>query len=85
MQTKAVVLAAGRVTRMRSELPKVLHAILGHPLAWYALEASRQATQTQPVMVIGHAWRGRPPGLRWVGGLCHAGTPAWYRSCGDAG
>jgi bifunctional UDP-N-acetylglucosamine pyrophosphorylase/glucosamine-1-phosphate N-acetyltransferase len=40
---------------MRSELPKVLHPILGHPLAWYALEASRQATQTQPLMVIGHA------------------------------
>ena len=55
MQTKAVVLAAGQGTRMRSELPKVLHPILGHPLAWYALEASRQATQAQPVMVIGHA------------------------------
>jgi bifunctional UDP-N-acetylglucosamine pyrophosphorylase/glucosamine-1-phosphate N-acetyltransferase len=55
MQTKAVVLAAGQGTRMRSEIPKVLHPLLGHPLAWYALEASRQATQTQPVMVIGHA------------------------------
>jgi len=55
MQIKAVILAAGQGSRMRSELPKVLHPILGHPLAWYALEASRQATQTQPVMVIGHA------------------------------
>jgi bifunctional UDP-N-acetylglucosamine pyrophosphorylase/glucosamine-1-phosphate N-acetyltransferase len=55
MQTKAVILAAGQGTRMRSELPKVLHPLLGHPLAWYALEASRQVTQTQPVMVIGHA------------------------------
>jgi bifunctional UDP-N-acetylglucosamine pyrophosphorylase / glucosamine-1-phosphate N-acetyltransferase len=55
MQIKAVVLAAGQGTRMRSELPKVLHPLLGHPLAWYALEASRQATQAQPVMVIGHA------------------------------
>jgi bifunctional UDP-N-acetylglucosamine pyrophosphorylase/glucosamine-1-phosphate N-acetyltransferase len=55
MQTKAVILAAGQGTRMRSELPKVLHPILGKPLAWYALEAARQATQAQPVMVIGHA------------------------------
>jgi bifunctional UDP-N-acetylglucosamine pyrophosphorylase/glucosamine-1-phosphate N-acetyltransferase len=55
MQSKAVVLAAGQGTRMRSELPKVLHSLLGHPLAWYALEAARQATQAQPVMVIGHA------------------------------
>lgn len=55
MQTTAVLLAAGQGTRMRSELPKVLHPILGHPLAWYALEAARQATQSRPVMVIGHA------------------------------
>jgi bifunctional UDP-N-acetylglucosamine pyrophosphorylase / glucosamine-1-phosphate N-acetyltransferase len=55
MLTKAVLLAAGQGTRMRSDLPKVLHPLLGHPLAWYALEASRQATQSQPVMVIGHA------------------------------
>lgn len=55
MQTTAVVLAAGQGTRMRSELPKVLHPILGRPLAWYALEASRLATGSQPVMVIGYA------------------------------
>jgi bifunctional UDP-N-acetylglucosamine pyrophosphorylase/glucosamine-1-phosphate N-acetyltransferase len=55
MRTTAVVLAAGQGTRMHSELPKVLHPILGHPLAWYALVAARQATQSQPVMVIGHA------------------------------
>jgi bifunctional UDP-N-acetylglucosamine pyrophosphorylase / glucosamine-1-phosphate N-acetyltransferase len=55
MRTTAVVLAAGQGTRMRSELPKVLHPLLGHPLAWYALEAARQATQSRPVMVIGHA------------------------------
>jgi bifunctional UDP-N-acetylglucosamine pyrophosphorylase/glucosamine-1-phosphate N-acetyltransferase len=55
MQTKAIVLAAGQGTRMHSEFPKVLHPLLGHPLAWYALEAARQATGGQPVMVIGHA------------------------------
>jgi bifunctional UDP-N-acetylglucosamine pyrophosphorylase/glucosamine-1-phosphate N-acetyltransferase len=55
MRITAVVLGAGQGTRMRSELPKVLHPVLGHPLAWYALEAARQATQSRPVMVIGHA------------------------------
>jgi bifunctional UDP-N-acetylglucosamine pyrophosphorylase/glucosamine-1-phosphate N-acetyltransferase len=54
MQTTAVILAAGQGTRMRSDLPKVLHPILGHPLAWYALQASGQATQTRPILVIGH-------------------------------
>jgi bifunctional UDP-N-acetylglucosamine pyrophosphorylase/glucosamine-1-phosphate N-acetyltransferase len=39
---------------MRSNLPKVLHPILGKYIAWYALEAARQVTQSTPVMVIGH-------------------------------
>ncbi len=54
MITNAIVLAAGQGTRMRSALPKVLHAILGHPLAWYAVQAARQATGTDPVLIIGH-------------------------------
>jgi bifunctional UDP-N-acetylglucosamine pyrophosphorylase/glucosamine-1-phosphate N-acetyltransferase len=40
---------------MRSSLPKVLHPLLGRPLAHYALEAARQATGAQPVMIVGHA------------------------------
>jgi len=55
MKITPVVLAAGMGTRMKSDLPKVLHPILGQPLAWYALEAARQATGETPVMVIGHA------------------------------
>jgi bifunctional UDP-N-acetylglucosamine pyrophosphorylase/glucosamine-1-phosphate N-acetyltransferase len=54
MITNAIVLAAGQGTRMRSALPKVLHAILGHPLAWYAVQTARQATGADPVLIIGH-------------------------------
>src|SRR5512146_3294825 len=54
MITRSVVLAAGQGTRMHSSLPKVLHPLLGRPLAWYALEAARQATGSQPVMVVGY-------------------------------
>jgi bifunctional UDP-N-acetylglucosamine pyrophosphorylase/glucosamine-1-phosphate N-acetyltransferase len=54
MKTTAVILAAGQGTRMNSDLPKVLHPLLGRPLAWYALQAARRATQTQPVMVVGY-------------------------------
>lgn len=54
MEIKAVVLAAGQGTRMKSSLPKVLHPILGKPLVWYSLEAARQATGTKPVVVVGH-------------------------------
>jgi bifunctional UDP-N-acetylglucosamine pyrophosphorylase/glucosamine-1-phosphate N-acetyltransferase len=54
MITNAIVLAAGQGTRMRSALPKVLHAIFGHPLAWYAVQAARQATGADPVLIIGY-------------------------------
>jgi bifunctional UDP-N-acetylglucosamine pyrophosphorylase/glucosamine-1-phosphate N-acetyltransferase len=55
MNLSAVILAAGQGTRMKSTLPKVLHQLLGKPMAWYALEAARQVTAATPVMVIGHA------------------------------
>jgi bifunctional UDP-N-acetylglucosamine pyrophosphorylase / glucosamine-1-phosphate N-acetyltransferase len=54
MRLSAVILAAGQGTRMKSNLPKVLHSLLGKPIAWYTLEAARQVTHSTPVMVIGH-------------------------------
>jgi len=54
MKITAVILAAGQGTRMRSELPKVLHSLVGRPMALYSLEAAQQATGTTPVMVIGY-------------------------------
>jgi bifunctional UDP-N-acetylglucosamine pyrophosphorylase/glucosamine-1-phosphate N-acetyltransferase len=54
MKTIAVILAAGQGTRMRSATPKVIHPMLGKPMAMYAIEAAQKATQTQPVVVIGH-------------------------------
>ncbi len=50
----AVILAAGRSTRMRSRLPKVLHPLLGRPMALYAVDAARAATGASPVVIIGH-------------------------------
>ena len=54
MKLSAVILGAGQGTRMKSNLPKVLHMLLGKPMAWYALEAARKVTGEKPVMVIGH-------------------------------
>ena len=55
MKLSAVILAAGQGTRMKSNLPKVLHRLLGKPLAWYALQAATQVTSSKPVMVVGHS------------------------------
>jgi len=54
MKLSTVILAAGQGTRMKSSLPKVLHKLLGQPMAWYALQAARQLSQEKPVMVIGY-------------------------------
>ncbi|MEA3543820.1 MAG: bifunctional UDP-N-acetylglucosamine diphosphorylase/glucosamine-1-phosphate N-acetyltransferase GlmU [Thermodesulfobacteriota bacterium] len=50
----AVILAAGKGTRMKSALPKVLHPICGQPMLYYPLEAARQAGFKQLKVVIGH-------------------------------
>lgn len=54
MKTTAILLAAGQGTRMKSDLPKVLHPVLGQPMLWHALEAVRQASSETPVVVVGH-------------------------------
>jgi bifunctional UDP-N-acetylglucosamine pyrophosphorylase/glucosamine-1-phosphate N-acetyltransferase len=54
MDIRAVILAAGQGTRMKSSLPKVLHPILGKALVWYSVETARQVTGTSPVLIIGH-------------------------------
>ena len=55
MNLAAVILAAGQGTRMKSNLPKVLHPIAGKAMAHYALDAVRALGCTHTVLVIGHS------------------------------
>ena len=50
----AVILAAGKSTRMKSALPKVLHEVCGRPMIEYVLDAARAAGVTRIVVVVGH-------------------------------
>ena len=43
MTIRAIVLAAGKGTRMKSSTPKVLHELCGRPMLWYTLRALREA------------------------------------------
>ena len=54
MNITAVLLAAGQGTRMKSDLPKVLHPLCGKPMVWHVLEALKSATTEKPVVVVGH-------------------------------
>ena len=49
-----VILAAGQGTRMKSVLPKVLHAVLGKPMISYILDEIAKVTPEKPVVVLGH-------------------------------
>jgi bifunctional UDP-N-acetylglucosamine pyrophosphorylase/glucosamine-1-phosphate N-acetyltransferase len=49
----SIVLAAGEGTRMRSALPKVLHALAGRSLLAHVLTAVREAGGTATAVVVG--------------------------------
>ncbi len=53
-QPCAVVLAAGKGTRMKSELPKVLCEILGRPMIHYVLDALQEAGIHRQIVVVGY-------------------------------
>jgi bifunctional UDP-N-acetylglucosamine pyrophosphorylase/glucosamine-1-phosphate N-acetyltransferase len=50
----AIVLAAGKGTRMRSKRAKVLHEILGRPMGAYPIELARVLGAEPVVAVLGH-------------------------------
>ncbi|MDR1308407.1 MAG: NTP transferase domain-containing protein, partial [Deltaproteobacteria bacterium] len=49
-----VVLAAGKGTRMRSDLPKVLHQVMGRPIIAHVLNAARYLEPARLIVVTGH-------------------------------
>ena len=49
-----IVLAAGKGTRMRSKLPKVLHEVCGLPMVAHVLDAARELDPERLIVVIGH-------------------------------
>ena len=50
----AVILAAGKSTRMKSDIPKVLHPICGRPMIEYVLDSARAAGADRLVVIVGH-------------------------------
>lgn len=55
-QLKAVILAAGKGTRMKSDLPKVVHTIEGKCLVDYVIEAARGAGAKEVCLVVGYKY-----------------------------
>jgi bifunctional UDP-N-acetylglucosamine pyrophosphorylase / glucosamine-1-phosphate N-acetyltransferase len=49
-----VILAAGKGTRMKSGLPKVLHPLMGRPMLEYVIKTAKALRPQKSVIVIGH-------------------------------
>ena len=64
MNFTAIILAAGKGTRMKSQLPKPMHQVAGQPMLGWVINAAKQAGADHIVPVIGHgsemiqAWLG---------------------------
>ncbi len=54
MDITAIILAAGKGTRMKSPLPKVLHSIGGKPMVEHVLATSKELGAAKSVVVYGY-------------------------------
>src|SRR6476469_1429366 len=64
----AIVLAAGKGTRMKSDTPKVMHALAGAPLFVHVLSAAKAASVEEICVVVG-------PGMDEVASVARALDP----------
>ncbi len=54
MALAVIIMAAGKGTRMKSDLPKVLHLANGRPLVEYVLDAAYSLDPEKIIVIVGH-------------------------------
>jgi len=91
MSLSLIILAAGRGTRMASDLPKVLHEVAGAPLIGHAMMAGGALSPEHCVVVTGHGGEmvadrvhGISPGARIAQQEQQLGTAHAVGQAGDA-
>ena len=68
----AVVMAAGKGTRMKSAVPKVLHRVAGAPMIEYVLAAASSLHPRTTTIVVGHGAQTLRSALSSKAELCRA-------------
>lgn len=81
MNISAIVLAAGKGTRMGSQKPKVLHEIAGRPMIEYTLEKLNQLGVSEIILVVGY---GAEDVKSCIGPRCHFAHQEIPQGTGDA-
>lgn len=88
-RSAAIILAAGKSTRMKTELPKVMHEVCGRPMLSYVLDACRDAGISTVCVVVGFgkdaiigAYAGHP-GVSFVEQKEQKGTGHAVQVCAD--
>jgi len=85
----AIILAAGKGTRLKTELPKVLHGVCGRPMLAHVFDACRAAGVPECIAVVGYrqelvrAAFADAPGLTWVEQNPQQGTGHAVMVCRD--
>ena len=54
MSVSVVILAAGAGTRMKSNLPKVLHRICGKPMLFYSIDEALNLSDDVHIVLFHH-------------------------------
>jgi len=87
MSSTAIILAAGKSTRMKSKRPKPLHEVCGRPVLDYILRACYDAGCDRVIVVVGHgkdeviSQFGRDSRIQWVEQTEQLGTGHAARMC----
>ncbi|HEY8089795.1 MAG TPA: bifunctional UDP-N-acetylglucosamine diphosphorylase/glucosamine-1-phosphate N-acetyltransferase GlmU [Polyangiaceae bacterium] len=86
ISTTAIVLAAGQGTRMKSALPKVMHAVGGLPIVHFGIQAALDAGCEDVVVVVGHGRQAVEDyvGKAFPGGRVRTAVQEQQRGTGDA-
>ena len=87
MSLTAVILAAGKSTRLKSKLPKALHEVCGRPMLQWVLDACYDAGVERVLVVVGYgkdeivARFGSDKRIHWVEQTEQLGTGHAARMC----
>lgn len=80
-----VILAAGKGTRMYSDLPKVLHTLAGKAMVQHVIDAANELGAAHVHLVYGHGGDLLKQALKDDNLNCASGRAAGYGSCNAAG